>query len=402
MGLDPQQKGLADAHEGPALIAYPNGDIHYANEPLRALLSADALTVEPRSLFHLGTLDIARNAQEFKAFVNNHGEALTISFEEPRYAKITQLNFQIEKSQEFNDDSVLLLAHLKDVMGPPLEAEIPDQVSNTIESRVLRQTAKLAAQSEQRAQAEERAKLEAERKVKLIGNTVHHLNNPLNQIQGAFDLVHLEIATLRQTINELLQPEEADPETEAVRKNLDVKFLLALDNLSAIDSAASRIADTTDILRLVSGIDGWSFRETTVAEIAAAAERRLSSAQKSKLRSLTDTYGTTQVVGHPVIYAQAIEEIERGLDQLGLESQEIKAQSNPDFQILSWDPITPYSSGKGSHRQVIATTTIRYLTQLQQLKREVEHLLQAYDVTVVLTDTGIDLRIPMTAKNHKL
>ena len=238
--------------------------------------------------------------------------------------------------------------------------------------------------------------------MKLIGNTVHHLNNPLNQIQGAFDLVHLEIATLRQTINELLQPEEADPETEAVRKDLDAKFLVALDNLSAIGSAASRIADTTDILRLVSGIDGWSFRETTVAEIAAAAERRLSSAQKPKLRSLTETYGTTQVVGHPVIYAQAIEEIERGLDQLGLESQEIKAQSNPDFQVLRWDPITPYSSDKGSHRQVIATTTMRYLTQLQQLKREVEHLLQAYDVTVDLTDTGIYLRIPMNPKNQKL
>ena len=52
---------------------------------------------------------------------------------------------------------------------------------------------------------------------------------------GAFDLVHLEVTALRQTINELLQPEEADPETEAIRKSLDAKFLQALDNPSAID-----------------------------------------------------------------------------------------------------------------------------------------------------------------------
>jgi len=393
MELDAQQKALADAHDGPALIAQRNGDVSYVNALLQELLPNALQNTTPINLLELGSLNIKGSSQDLEKVISKRGNELNISFQEPSTTYSTKVNFIVENSGS-NDGSVVLLALSSDTEDSTPAAKQATTISHSLETRVLKQTARLAAQSEKRALVEEQAKLEAELKVKLIGNTIHHLNNPLNQIQGAFQLANLEIVTLRQTINELLQPEDTDDEIEALRVSLDTRFKAAMENLTAVQQASHRMADTIDILRVVSGIDGWSFRNTNIKEIADAAVRRLSSNLRPKIHALAESHGAIQLVGHPVIYAQAIEDIEQGLDSLGLEAQEIGVYSSADFKALVWEPIKPYSHIDDSKLSASNPLNLQNQSELQQLKLEVEHLLQAYKATMELTDCGIHVKMP--------
>lgn len=382
--MTPQIKKRVDDHHGPALITTRDGSIQYTNAHLKELFQERNAASLPAVLFELGSVDVAKTSSELESFFKTHGKSLNVTLTDLNTAPAMKLQFTVDAFTANEDGYAVLLS------SPPSGQK--DLTS--LESRVLKQTAKLAAQSEKRAKAEELAKLEAERKVSLIGNTVHHLNNPLNQIQGAFELVHREIVTLRQTVNELLQTEEPDPQADALREELDSQFGLAVDNINAIENASDRIADTIDILRLVSGIDGWSFKPTTIKDIALAAMRRLGSNLEPKLNALIQMFGETQVMGHPVIYAQAIEEIERSIDQLRLESKQFSVEIIEDTCLLIWDNVEPYSleiTTQSLNPPQVQLTDMKILHRLQQ---EIEHLLQAYHVKLELAEARLTLRLP--------
>ena len=102
------------------------------------------------------------------------------------------LYFSLQPATALTDTQRLLIG------GPtapteslPKDLNQPDELKN----RILKQTAKLASESSKRATAEEKAKREAESKIKLISGAVHHLNNPMNHILGAYELVQREMMT---------------------------------------------------------------------------------------------------------------------------------------------------------------------------------------------------------------
>ena len=91
-------------------------------------------------------------------------------------------------------------------------------------SEVLQKTKALNVEAEarsqvqrERAQAVEDLRLEAETKIALFSDATHHLNNPLNHITGAREIIGGELTLVRERLDTIL-PDDDDPDVKAVRK----------------------------------------------------------------------------------------------------------------------------------------------------------------------------------------
>ena len=121
----------------------------------------------------------------------------------------------------------------------------------------------------------------------------------MNHILGAYELVQREMMTLRHAVFDLLECDPPDPQAQELQKLLDGQFSSALSNLSAIREASSRITDTVELLRIASGIDGWSFSTCSVEQLCVTTMRRLSGPINDKLKCLGTNQDMYALLGTP-------------------------------------------------------------------------------------------------------
>ena len=187
-----------------------------------------------------------------------------------------------------------------------------------LNERVMLQTTRLADESKARALAEAEARLEAESKILLFSNTVHHLNNPLNHIQGITRMASDRAETLEEGILELLGEDESDPLAVQVRAQFEAEFDKLLDEFTLLESAAQRSASTVKLLRIVSGMDGTPMEPSSLGELCRILELRVTGSLQDAWKELGLDHGQITIVGHPVLYAEALELVEGALRGMGL------------------------------------------------------------------------------------
>ena len=238
----------------------------------------------------------------------------------------------------------------------------------------------LAAESLRRSEAERRARIEAETKVMVFSDAVHHLNNPLNHIVGSNQVTHDLSTHLNDDLNVLLHTDPIDPETEEVRLRFDHQFKDIILQLETIEEASSRASDTVSLLRIVSGIDGTPISATKAGEIFEIAMRRLPGSQ-SKLTPLLETQADTSVIGHPALYAQAIELVERALEKCGIPELPMTLEPHDNTLVLTW------KTSPDRDFNLLEQECILKASEL------IEHLLRPYQCCLTVSETMLALEL---------
>jgi len=180
-------------------------------------------------------------------------------------------------------------------------------------SEVLQKTKALSVEAEarsqverERAQAVEDLRLEAETKIALFSDATHHLNNPLNHITGAREIIGGELTLVRERLDTIL-PEDDDPDVRAVRKAFRQNFDKIAESEMRLDDALSRASNAVAVLRSVSGVDGVGVEPCYVAEIWALLQERIFVAEEDSRLSPPAEFMELQVLGAPGLYVQAME-----------------------------------------------------------------------------------------------
>ncbi|MEC8050078.1 MAG: 7TM diverse intracellular signaling domain-containing protein [Myxococcota bacterium] len=200
-----------------------------------------------------------------------------------------------------------------------LSLALGDQAREVFEQRdrlmseVLDKTKALSAEAEtrsklqrERAEAVEELRLEAETKVALFSDATHHLNNPLNHITGAREIISGELLLVRERIDVIL-PEDEDPDVKAVRKAFRANFTKISESEMRLDDALSRASNAVAVLRAVSGVDGVGIEPCFFGEIWTLLRERIFIAEDNTRLSPPAEFMQEQVLGAPGLYAQAME-----------------------------------------------------------------------------------------------
>ena len=138
--------------------------------------------------------------------------------------------------------SALEVVLLTLALGDRVRAIIADR--DALTQRVSKQTLILAEETEKRAHAEQTLRESLEERMLLINDASHHLNNPLNHIQQANQIVQTAEVPIRQQLVSLL----ADAGAEAAEVQ---QFEAELDKIQSssavIEHAITRSALTVEL-----------------------------------------------------------------------------------------------------------------------------------------------------------
>jgi hypothetical protein len=158
----------------------------------------------------------------------------------------------------------------------------------------------------------------------LLGDAVHHLNNPLNHIQGVSRTLADSHKELMDQFESMLPPEaERDSMADTIISQFKSRFSELDATTTILSTAVGRASDTVVSLRVLSGVDGVSYEPTTFDTIWQGFVRR--SPQVSKFFSVDFASETLayRCHGTAVAYAIAIELILVRIQQLELEVSRI-------------------------------------------------------------------------------
>ena len=186
---------------------------------------------------------------------------------------------------------------------------------NSLTERVLKQATMLAHESDKRAlaegaqrEAEYALRVQTEARMTLFGEAVHHINNPLNHILGSLHGIAARQSDIRKLTGEIFDEDELlSPEALAVKRQYEDHFEGGFDFYESATSAVERAASTVQLLRALSGIDGVSYKSIYLGDIWSLVESR--SAMVAKLIDTSTLEGLFEkrCLGHPAMYAQALE-----------------------------------------------------------------------------------------------
>ena len=192
---------------------------------------------------------------------------------------------------------------------------MPVRKRDALSSEVLEKTRALSAEAtkrseveRERAQAVEELRLEAETKVALFSDATHHLNNPLNHITGAREIISGELALIHERLDVIL-PDDEDPDVKAVRKAFRQNFAKIAESEMRLDDALSRASNAVSVLRAVSGVDGVGVEPCYFAEIWALLKERIFIADDNTRLVPPAEFMELKVLGAPGLYVQAMEVI---------------------------------------------------------------------------------------------
>lgn len=150
---------------------------------------------------------------------------------------ITEYGMQIGSALE-----VVLLTL---ALGDRVRSIIADR--DALTQRVARQTASLAQETQKRAKAEQELRETLEEKILLIDDAAHHLNNPLNHISQASELIQKSEAPLREQLRSLLA--DAGDDAKEIQDFFDAKLDDILSSRDTIERAVERSALTVQLLQ---------------------------------------------------------------------------------------------------------------------------------------------------------
>ena len=215
--------------------------------------------------------------------------------------------------------------------------------------------------------ARQRASLESEVKATLFSEAIHHLNNPLNQIDGGRELMRQDLIDLAESIDMLLTTDPIDPSAEEARIHYESRFQALGTHDSLMRIAVARSVDVVKLLRVVSGVDGVPMERFQMREVCEFLSHRGLDAGSRVFDELTTESLEFTLRGHRALYGQAIEFLVRAGTNQGAMLIGLTAQSGPDGPSLRLE-----------FDQILEPST----TELLKARRLVTYLLESYQPSV--------------------
>ena len=137
---------------------------------------------------------------------------------------------------------------------------------------LIAQSQMLNDETERRAKAEESLRIELQGRVTLFSDAAHHLNNPLNHIDGAKRSIRRQSHELESVVMELINDDDG---VEEVQTYLKERFENIRRADHVIENAVLRTARVVETLRAVSGVDGVGYEKASVVKVLNVALERL-------------------------------------------------------------------------------------------------------------------------------
>ena len=270
--------------------------------------------------------------------------------------------------------------------------------------RVLKQATMLAHESDKRAKAEgaqrdaERAlRIQAEAKMTLFGEAVHHINNPLNHILGSLHGIAARQSEVRKLTSGLFDEDESlSPEALAVKNQYEGHFDDALEFYTSATSAVERAASTVQLLRALSGVDGISYRTIYFGDIWELVESRSPMVAQLIARSSLNEILDKRCLGHPAMYAQALELLVGALDLRGNEHgviQCVNTQEQVTFKMRRAGDEGLQETAGQAMRLTLGFNPAASMKAPERVVEIVLHLLEPYGSTIDLSDEGFSITI---------
>ncbi|MEC8049515.1 MAG: 7TM diverse intracellular signaling domain-containing protein [Myxococcota bacterium] len=177
---------------------------------------------------------------------------------------------------------------------------------------LIAQSQMLNEETERRAKAEESLRIELQGRVTLFSDAAHHLNNPLNHIDGAKRSIRRQSRELESVVMELINDDDG---VEEVQTYLKERFENIRNADHVIENAVLRTARVVETLRAVSGVDGVGYEKASVVKVLNVALERLEAILgRDGAASKHLVFGTNldeleqvKVIGQPSLYGLALD-----------------------------------------------------------------------------------------------
>ena len=201
--------------------------------------------------------------------------------------------------------SALEVVLLTLALGDRVRAIIADR--DALTQRVTKQTLILAEETEKRAHAEQTLRESLEERMLLINDASHHLNNPLNHIQQANQIVQTAEVPIRQHLVSLFA--DAGAEAAEVQQFFEAELDKIQSSSAVIEHAITRSALTVELLNHLAGEERNTTQTYRVEELRALLEQR-------GVKLDFDTMDQSlRLVGSPMLMAFALETLVRNVRQ---------------------------------------------------------------------------------------
>ncbi len=177
---------------------------------------------------------------------------------------------------------------------------------------LVSQSQTLTEETERRARAEESLRLELQGRVTLFSDAAHHLNNPLNHIDGAKRTIRRKSQEIEDVVMKLIEDEI---EFQEVRAYLEERFASVKSSEHIIENAVIRTARVVETLRAVSGTDGVGYEPASIVAVLNVALERLeavlgregAAAEHLVFGTTLDELESVDVIGQPALYGLALD-----------------------------------------------------------------------------------------------
>ena len=278
---------------------------------------------------------------------------------------------------------VLLTLALGDRMRTTLEER--DELSQ----RIRKQTTILAEQSAKRAEAEARLRVELETKVEILGDAVHHINNPLNHIQGTNEIVSHDIASLHAIIQEAIPPDPDNPDYIEFSSVIAERVIAVQEAVKLSEDAVKRAANAVADVRTLANIDGLALHPIPARDLLRQLQDRFNA---NPFFKVIHTETELKLIGNPTIYAFVFNAIIHSLHRI----------YGPEISLrVSIEPIA--SIPKVRIRLEFIHTGEMTKAEKDELKKalhKLEHVLQNFKALIHLEDDAVVVEVNLkTATN---
>ena len=225
-----------------------------------------------------------------------------------------------------------------------ISAQLAKQAANerfALREKVLQQSLQVseeARKAEQAKQAqslaEQEAHITATSRVNLFSSAVHHLNNPLNHIQGGMMTLAKTTQQTYASIFAVIDPNDEDPDAQRFYKTLRHNQLDASQSIDIMTQGIERAMESIDYLRVLSGIDGVSFQGAVIGNILDIVFGRMKDDLRNCSWSGLKEVAELPCFGHPVLYAQSLETVLITMIQNHRTITGIELQSGEDVHVF--------------------------------------------------------------------
>ena len=263
-----------------------------------------------------------------------------------------------------------------------------------LQERMLKQTLRMSEEAhraerakEAQMVAENETRVIATSRVNLFSSAVHHLNNPLNHIQGGIMNLAQSTKDTYTSIFAVIDPNDPDPDAQRFYRDLRDKQVNATQSIDIMTQGIERAVDAIDYLRVLSGMDGVSFQGSVLGNTLDILFSRMKEELRDCSWSGLHPYAELVCVGHPVLYAQSLETLITALIKDGRRVEAIEVISGTEyhqFSILAADNPTDDAE------------KLTGASDLEKSRELAEFVLKAYRCAVEIDERGARMQVLAT------